>query len=231
MENLLFVTILIQWQDYLIKHLFWDTSNDQCVNIAYMGDERIKLPKTVPLSPIIHRLESVSRHMCCHCINVTGPEHNDVKIDYDMFIPCFMELYTTYIAEDRAPLEINISGENRRKLESYYTFFLDNPDVDQVMKNYRENSAFEVPPTTPKSPMSGNSATIVMAEIVETKRSGDDNPDHENGINVEKKPQNESSILNQELFWHLWYDLALACNEVFDMLMPSLVQCYKQMEQ
>ena len=62
MENLLFVTIILQLQDVLIENGYWQRmklvngSND--IPYACYTFDHIKLPNTIPLSPTVSRLKS-----------------------------------------------------------------------------------------------------------------------------------------------------------------------------
>ena len=66
MENLLFVTILLQWEDYLIQNGFYDEmvniANNEQFKLRYLvlSNKRVELPLNVPLSPIIGQLNNIN---------------------------------------------------------------------------------------------------------------------------------------------------------------------------
>ena len=162
MENILFVTIMIEWQDYLMNNGYWNDELDNPlrreITCQYVeNQERIILPKTVPISPIIHDIEMIKTKVD------TDDDKKDIK--YDKFSHSFEQLYCQYIERGKAPLELNISSDLRNSLQIRY----------QRMKN------------------NGNT-------------------------------------INEQLFWKIWYELTIVCNQVFDMLMPLLTRCYNDMK-
>ena len=114
-ENLLFITIMLQIQDYLIDNNIWlwkiisnININPNCQSVTNMigkGD-RIHLPKgIIPISPIVSKMSKQKEI-----------KHNNNN-NYDMFIDCFIQLYKEYIEQDKAPFEVNISFENRHQMK------------------------------------------------------------------------------------------------------------------
>lgn len=104
MENLLFITAMLQWQEFLVEHEFWDKENTKC---RYVLDatQQLILPVQIPESPILSQIK----------FQIIDKEN------FDIFIPVFSQLYKQYIEANRAPYEINISHRTREKMQTYYT--------------------------------------------------------------------------------------------------------------
>ena len=155
MENILFVTIMIEFQDYLMNNEYWDEKNNPlCTKITCNGNERIVLPKTVPMSPIVYQMKKSTHTFVDRVVNVRDnsirkgyethlaqqmvpsrsasastvissnynkesviTEGTDCDSGYSQFSNCFDELYVTYIEQNRAPLELNISWKLRGKIQ------------------------------------------------------------------------------------------------------------------
>ena len=133
MESLLFVTIMLQWQHFLIKYHFWDIHNKNCVYILE-PNYALKLPKNVPKSPLIKQLKNNN--------NLDKKKRNK---NFDIFVSLFEQIYKEYIETNRAPYEINISYPIRRKVQKYVQFInkqKSNTDgffIESVYENKNEN--------------------------------------------------------------------------------------------
>ena len=182
-ENLLFITIMLQWQEYLISNKYWNENNRNCKLIGFLDDDidkrQIKLPPNVPLSPMIDELES-------KCDENT----NNNNGDNNKFEKCFKDIYKKYIENKVAPLEINICGETRDVLREYY---------DEIITRDRRR----------------NRNINVENELKDVK-------------NLQYVPS-DTEDPNSLDFWKLWYHLVQACDQVFVLLIPVLMRCYKNM--
>lgn len=130
-ENLLFLTIILQWQDYLIENKFWDDSNDNCVVVGYSNttnkSKRIILPKNVPISPIVYNFKHKNG-----IFNVNINNNNGDKNQFAIFDTSFKYLYKQYFERTNAPLELNISYELRDKIEAHYVSLNENRTFDKT---------------------------------------------------------------------------------------------------
>lgn len=130
-ENLLFLTIMLQWQDFLIKNGYWGNTvkeNTNCRLVNIDGNDNIILPYSVPISPIVYNL---SKSSDSNTLN-SSDEANVFR--FDIFIPCFASLYQEYIEMGKAPLEINISYEQRQKIQKFYYKIFDKKKFDKDMR-------------------------------------------------------------------------------------------------
>lgn len=116
MENLLFVTVILQWQDYLIDKQLWNDKNINC-KLIINATKQIKLPKSIPTVPMIENIKYNNLNKRNNSINV---KDDSIWQDFDMFIPVFNEIYRQYIEANKAPLEVNISYESRNKMKLFY---------------------------------------------------------------------------------------------------------------
>ena len=118
MENLLFLTIMLQLQNYLIHNGFWhDAPNDYyrqtimyhlSLNKKYNKNYQINLPSNVPLSPIILNI-----------IMNKDDDYNNIS-DYNIFKQCIEKIFKQFIESQKALFEINISGVHRAKITTLY---------------------------------------------------------------------------------------------------------------
>lgn len=154
MENLLFITIMLQWQDYLITNELWDSNNSKC-RYAVDATRQLRLPENVPPTAVIKQLKDYDRDQ----VNVHGDDSH--QFNYSVFVMVFDRLYKQYIERQRAPYEINIDGDMRDKIKSYYQKIID---------------------------------------------------------------QNKGKM-DEQVFWNLWYDLTIVCQELEGGMLDSLLRC------
>ena len=204
MENLLFITIMIQWQDYLFDNkLINDDINDEIAPIyKLVCVPRIRLPKILPISPIVYHLPKMS-HSGNTSVNSGGSslsstfqfssmlrmESNssvtddiNVNPDFSILSIPFEKIYKQYIEPNRAPLELNISAVQRNKIKSHYCEMQERKKI-----------------------------TNMIAAQTDVKQK--------NCEIIEPHPWSTSKtnrvILNQTQFEHVWNDLIGVCDEVF----------------
>lgn len=128
MENLLFLTIILQWQDYLLKHELWEEDNPKC---RYVLDahKRIQLPNKVANSIIIREFANIV---------IDDHKRDDDSFDFfGAFAQVFIQIYQQYMEVHRAPFEINISSQLRRKMRSYYDKIVSHVNQNQDDSNSR----------------------------------------------------------------------------------------------
>ena len=125
-ENLLFIVYLIQFQMFLfeIKYLnyFTDELNDT-KDIFII--KNWKLPQNVPKSDIFDAQSS------------SGNNNNDDRVG-----EIFEIIYEKFIVRNYAPLEVNISHQNRLQIAQYYASLKINPDETVTMQNLTNANDF-----------------------------------------------------------------------------------------
>ena len=74
MENLLFATVLLELQNYLVTHEYWESMKKVgYIQYSCHSFNHIKLPPNVPISPIISRLYAYDQ--------VYSKTKQDIEID------------------------------------------------------------------------------------------------------------------------------------------------------
>ena len=205
-ENLLFITIMLQIQDYLIDNNYWpwkiSPSIDDNMNMIGRG-KRIVLPKNIiPISPIVSVLSGNSNSINININHFSkntsrkGPKTKMDKNNYIMFIDCYSQLYKQYIEENKAPFEINISHENRQKMK-YFAQHL-----QSIKTNIYMNSR-------------NNSVTIDVND--------------KNTYTIHENISKDFKSLDQEEFCKLWQSLNNVCDEIMDLLIFAFVRCHDRM--
>ena len=65
MENMLFITIMLQWQNYLIENKYWNEILKCGIKISFVcsSTKRIQLSKSIPFSPIIYKLTQQDKQL------------------------------------------------------------------------------------------------------------------------------------------------------------------------
>ena len=117
---------------------------------------------------------------------------------YDPFVPIFEAIYCNFIEENRALMEINISGRVRKKIKLIYDKMQENKQK-QIEKN--------------KAIMYGKN------------NSNSNNNNNNNNKNNHEESEVEIQLINKEEFWNLWTNLLVACKEVLGSLQHSYGRC------
>eukprot|EP01084_Bolivina_argentea_P283664 485896_1 len=112
-ENLLYLTEIIQFRDYLTAKDNTFFENDNVTNL--FGNKNINLPSDIPKSIIIPDIEENDDELNSPNTTIVWSS-NDYETEYNIF----MALYKKYIDKYEAQLEINISYSINLSLKKCY---------------------------------------------------------------------------------------------------------------
>ena len=232
MENLLFVTIMLQWQDYLIDNGFWDNYNSLKIEpkILFVGkrDQRLQLPNNVPISPTIIKLKKDFENLNSN-LNSIILNHEDDKsqlqsqlqsrsqmqkiVNYNPFYKCFLSLYKDYIQTNHAPWEVNISGETRKKMKCYYILI-----VNKLKNNQSADSS-----------IASVSSSLQLNDYHNHTINNNNNSGNNSNNNNSNNNNTNNTIVNGnndgQIFGHLWNDLVYIADELSELIEYSMMRC------
>ena len=209
MENILFITIMIEWQDYLIHNQYWNEENNPLcrqVTCQYIeNQQRIILPKTVPISPIISNITHIYGNKT-HELDIKIQIASAVKDPNDrdkqqQSAPKLTAVHTESTTVGQTIVIVNSTSE--KLSNNRYDKFTD--CYEQIYTQYIQRG---------KAPLELN----ISSDLRDKMQA------HYDNIKI------NGNKLNQNTFWEIWFDLTIVCNQVFDMLMPVLARCYKDMK-
>lgn len=112
MENLLFLTIMLQFQSFCLKHELIEATEE---TLILDSAEPLILPDIVPTALIF-----------CHN-KVSNSNADNIERDHEilqLLSKIFIAIYEKYIARNTAQLEVNISSKISKKLNVHYEYVL-----------------------------------------------------------------------------------------------------------
>lgn len=219
MENLLFLTIMLQWQDYLINRGYWshmssiNNNNNNC-KVFYVGfdtRQRIILPSTVPISPVIYQLNKNSTNITFRTKQLKNRGGNKVLYNYNPFCKVFIHLYKQYIETNRAPFEINIGSQLREQMKQHYLFIITRINESNLLHMQQASVASE---TDDENDTDGESAAV--AQLKSQKKAANGNHDYYHNVHT--------NILDVLSFIKLWNHLVFVGVELLEGLCGSLAR-------
>ena len=115
-ENLLFISIIVQWQYILIKHNLWPTNEDGELNTSMQLID-VNVTKNIDAMDISSMFVKLEKDY----------ENDDnCNNDYSMFATIIDKIYKKYIEMNKAPFEINISFDIRQQITDDYVYIKQN---------------------------------------------------------------------------------------------------------
>ena len=123
-ENLLFITLIAQWQHFLIKHKMWPKTKNGELNTSIQLIDSNVVINAMDVLPMLSKLE---QNMTTN-IDLNLNSIDTINADYKIFVPIIEMIYKKYIEMNRAPFEVNISFDVREKIEKDYLFIKQNKD-------------------------------------------------------------------------------------------------------
>lgn len=224
MENLLFVTILLQWEQYLCENGYWQdmvdnasTGNDKhklCHIGVSSGSQPIQLPPNVPKSPIVHFLfanananaNTSKRSDPIMTVDHQQKENGDnscVSKQQRVTETTKTSIAITLAAKQRIGSESNLHNNGNRLQLNYAQF---GAVFNELYRQYIEadRAPFEI------NISSDNRNTMKSYYLLIQQKN--------------QCPKNDSnySVMDKETFVQLWQDLLCVCDEIFSVLFVSI---------
>ena len=121
-ENLLFISIMAQWQFILIDYNLWpkNANGELDTSIQLIDVNSTKVMEAMDIASMFHKLDNYDSNDNDHDDNSDG--------DYSRFVPIIRKIYKKYIEMNKAPFEINISFETREKIRGDYVSIKQNEE-------------------------------------------------------------------------------------------------------
>lgn len=228
MENLLFLTILLQWEHYLCDYGYWEDMIDVIIENkkklrhigVSSGAEPIQLPSNVPVSPIIHFLFATGNvaQKKLDPIMIVESDRDTQEEDEEEDSPATKTPGTVSSrtgspetmprGTTRLPSTLRVGSESTHNEENRLNYSQFGEVFMKLYKQYIEagRAPFEINISSQNRSKMKSYYLLILQKM--NQYPGDDSHD-----------------IDKTIFVQLWHDLLSVCDEIFSVLYVSISVC------